>query len=95
MQKQTFQSKKYKEQYGAVQSKEVKVFKLNRISTKISLILSDRETVWNEKQDIKLKERLQLKLQKAEKAKDYTKKLLQDCKSWEGPSTTMDELRIV
>ena len=70
-----------------------KVFKLNRISTKISLILSGRETVWNEKQDIKLKERLQLKLQKAEKAKDYTKKLLQDCKSWEGPSTTMDELR--
>ena len=58
-----------------------KVFKLNRISKKISLILSDRETLWNEKQQVKLKERLELKLQKAQKAKDYTKKLLQDCKS--------------
>ena len=59
-----------------------KVIKINRISRKISLILADRETVWNDKQQMKLKERLELKLKNAQKAKDYTKKLLQDCKSW-------------
>ena len=59
-----------------------KVMKINRISRKISLILAARETVWNEKRQTKLKGRLELKLKKAQKAKDYTKKLLQDCKSW-------------
>ena len=70
-----------------------KVIKINRISRKISLILADRETVWNDKQQMKLKERLELK--KAQKAKDYTKKLLQDCKSWGGPCTSVDELHQV
>ena len=73
-------------------SKEIKV---NRISRTISLILSEQETIWNEKQQIKLKERLELKLKKAQKAKDYTKKLLQDCKSWGGPCTSVDELHQV
>ena len=48
-----------------------KAMKINRISRKISLILAARETVWNEKQQTKLKERLELKLKKAQKAKDY------------------------
>ena len=69
-----------------------KIVKVNRISRKICLILSDRENSWNEKQQVKLKERLELKLKKAQKAKDYTKKLLQDCKSWGGPCTSVDEL---
>ena len=73
-------------------SKEIKV---NRISRKISLILSERETIWNEIQQIKLKERLELKLKKAQKVKEYTRKLLQDCKSWGGPCTSVDELHQV
>ena len=40
-------------------------------------------------------ERLELKLKKAQKAKDYTRKLLQDCKSWGGPCTSVDELRYI
>ena len=48
-----------------------KTVKVNRISRKICLILSDRENSWNEKQQVKLKERLELKLKKAQKAKDY------------------------
>ena len=36
-----------------------------------------------------------MKLKKAEKAKDYTKKLLQDCKSLGGPCTSVDELQEV
>ena len=72
-----------------------KAMKINRISRKISLILAACETVWNEKQQTKLNERLELKLKKAQKVKDYTKKLLQDCKSWGGPCTTVDELHKV
>ena len=72
-----------------------KTVKVNRISRKICLILSDRENSWNEKQQVKLKERLKLKLKKSQKAKDYTKKLLQDCKSWGGPCTSVDELHQV
>ena len=58
-------------------SKEVKI---NNLSRKISLILSDRERNWNENQTMKLNERLALKLKKSKKAMDYTGKLLQDCK---------------
>ena len=58
----------------------------------MSSILSERETTWNENQKIKLKERIEWKLKKASKAKDYTKQLLQNCKSWGGPCTSVDEL---
>ena len=70
-------------------SKEVKIKNLSR---KISLILSDRERNWNQNRTMKLNERLDLKLKKLKKAMDYTRKLLQDCKSWGGPCTSVDEL---
>ena len=66
--------------------------KVNRISRKMSLILAERETKWNATQDMQMKERLELKLKKSQKAKDYTRKLLEDCKSWGGPVTSTDEL---
>ena len=74
----------HKKQHATLQVE--KKLKVDQISRKISLILLDLETLWNAKQEVKLKERLELKLKKAEKAKDYTRKLLQDCKSWEGPA---------
>ena len=40
----------------------------------------------------KLKERIDKKLKRANKSKDYIKKLLTDCKSWFGPCTSMDKL---
>ena len=43
-------------------------------------------------QQEKLKERLKEKLVKAKKGKGYIKKLLQNCKAWGGPCTTVDEL---
>ena len=46
-----------------------------------------RVTKWNEHQELKLKERLNAKLKKCAKAKDYTRKLLDYCKSWGGPCT--------
>ena len=69
--------------------------KVDKISRKISVLLSEREAKWNEKQQLKLKERLEVKLKKATKSKDYTKKLLQNCKSWGGPCTSIDELRLI
>ena len=47
-----------------------------KLSQKISTIPSQRESIWIEKQ----KERAELKIKQAIKAKDYTKKLLQRCK---------------
>ena len=47
-----------------------------------------RYSKWNEAQNKKLKERLENKLVKAIKAKDYVKKLLSNCKTWEGPCCT-------
>ena len=40
----------------------------------------------------KLKKRIEMKLRKTVQAKDYVKKLLQECKTWGGPCTTADEL---
>ena len=44
---------------------------------------------------MKMKERLELKLKKSQKVKDYTIKLLEDCKSWGGPITSTDELHYI
>lgn len=52
-----------------------KAFKIDKVSKKISAILSERETQWNEAQNKKLKEKLELKLEKAIKAKDYVKRI--------------------
>ena len=64
--------------------KKKRVVKIDKVSKKIFAILSKRETQWNEVQKQKLKEKLELKLEKAIKAKDYVKKLLTNCKSWRG-----------
>ena len=40
-----------------------------------------------------LKEQIQLKLAKGRKAKDYSKCLLQECKTWGGPFTSTTELQ--
>ena len=64
--------------------KNKRVVKIDKVSKKIFAILRKRETQWNEVQKQKLKEKLELKLEKAIKAKDYVKKLLTNCKSWRG-----------
>ena len=53
--------------------KNKRVVKIDKVSKKIFAILSKRETQWNEVQKQKLKEKLELKLEKAIKAKDYLK----------------------
>ena len=61
-----------------------------RLESKIA-----REDKLKEEQKEKLKERLEQKLEKAKKSKDYTRRLLKDCKSWGGPCTSVDELKNV
>ena len=68
-------------------------YKIDKTSRKICTILLERETKWNDKQKSKLKERLEMKLQKAVNSKDYTRRLLQNCKSWGGPCISVEELQ--
>ncbi|KAG1655467.1 NADH dehydrogenase [ubiquinone] 1 alpha subcomplex assembly factor 3 [Nymphon striatum] len=71
-------------------SKEIKIDKLSRT---LAAILSCREAQWDVLQHEKLKTRLEAKLNKRKKSEDYTKKLLQNCKSWRGPCTSLEELQ--
>ena len=68
--------------------------KVDKISKKTAEILNqDREERSNQSQQEKLKQRLEEKLKKSARAKDYTRKLLQNCKSWGGPATSIEELK--
>ena len=67
--------------------------KFDKISKKIAEILNQREERWNQSQQKKHKQRLEEKLKKSARAKDYTRKLLQNCKSWGGPATSIKELK--
>ena len=62
--------------------KKKKAVKIDKVLKKISAILSERKTQWNEVHKEKLKEKLEPKLEKAIKAKNYAKKkILTNCKS--------------
>ena len=67
--------------------------KVDKISKKTAEILNQREERSNQSQQEKLKQRLEEKLKKSARAKDYTRKLLQNCKSWGGPATSVEELK--
>ena len=53
--------------------------KVDKISKNIAEILNQREERLNQSQQEKLKQRLEEKLKKSARAKDYTRKLLQNC----------------
>ena len=63
----------------------------DKISKKIAEILNQHGERWNQSQQEKLKQRLEEKLKKSARAEDYT--LLQNCKSWRGPATSIEELK--
>ena len=71
---------------------KTKELKITKMSHTIASILSNWEETWTANQKERLQQRLQEKLIKCRKAKDYTKKLLDSCKSWGGPCTSVDEL---
>ena len=67
--------------------------KIDKISKKIAEILNQREEKWNQSQYEQLKQRLEDKLKKSARTKDYTQKLLHNCKSWGDPATWIEELK--
>ena len=65
-------------------------------SRKLTKLLDEREKRWNDAQKEKAEERIESKLSQALRTKDYTRKLLIDCKSWSGPFTSPQEmLRVI
>ena len=74
--------------------KSKKEFKLDKLSKKLLIILLNHETNGNSLQQEKLKKnKLEQKQRKARKQKITQKKLLQNCKSWSGPCTPVEELQ--
>lgn len=71
-----------------------KIVKVDRISQKICLMLSDRENSWNDKQQVKLKERLRVEVKEGNQSKRLYKETLAKL-SWGGPCTTVDKLHEV
>ena len=69
-------------------SKQVKI---NKISPKLAAILSCREDPWTPNQKEKFKQRVKEKLKCVRfiKVKDYTKKLLSNCKTRDGPCSSV------
>ena len=55
-------------------------------------LLNDMEMVWADEQKELKKAKILEKLEKAKNVAKYTQKLLQICKSWRGPVTSVEEL---
>ena len=68
---------------------------VDKVSRKICEALAIRESVWTDAQKVKFKERIEMKLTAAKKSQNYTAKLLDRCKSWGGPCTSVNELHEV
>ena len=59
--------------------------KVDKLTKQISKLFSHRKKNWTQEQKQRLGERIQQKLVKGRKGKDYGKHLLQECKTWGGP----------
>jgi len=68
---------------------------VDKISRKICETLAIRESAWTAQQKEKFKDRIETKLAAAKKSQNYTVKLLERCKSWGGPCTSVNELHEV
>ena len=68
---------------------------VDKIARNITKLLDVRGLKWDDKQKGKLKQWLQEKANKAERAKDYAKKLLKDYKAWGGPCASCEDLLAV
>ena len=62
-------------------------------SSKIIMhMLTEREKKWTEGQKVKMKKKLDEKFKKGSNETNLMKKLLADCKSWNGPFTSGEEM---
>ena len=72
----------YKSKTGLVQN----------ITKQVKHVLQVWETKWYAQQKMLMKVRIQAQFEKLNNQKDYSRKLLKDCKSYQGPCVSADEL---
>ena len=70
-------------------------FGVEKIAEKVMLMLTDRETNWDDQQKIKLQLQLTEEVENGRKTQDYIKTMLVDCKTWDGPCASVDELELI
>ena len=66
--------------------KSKRASKVDKVCKQITVALQEREREWTKDQRRKMTLRIEEKMRKALNEKDYTRKLLKDCKSWTGPA---------
>ena len=71
------------------------VQKINKVTRIIQELLTKQEIEWTEAQKELLKQRIFAKMAKAEQTLKYQDRLLVKCKSWSGPSTNTEELKVI
>ena len=65
---------------------------VEKVTGCVERLLRLREKEWTENQKCLMKERIQIKQNKAKKSQIYQHKILRECKTWSGPCTTIEEL---
>ena len=65
---------------------------VTKLSTDILKQLNKREEEWTMEQKVLHRKKIEEKTQQARHSSEYTNKLLQKCKSWGGPVTSVEEL---
>ena len=67
----------------------------DKVIKMVAANLNKGEKIWTDEQMIIHKQKIEEKLKQAEKQGQYTNKLLGQCKSWNGPVTSVEELNAI
>ena len=67
----------------------------DKVLKMIAVTLNQREKTWTDEQMIIHKQKIEAKMKEAEKQGQYTNKLLVQCKSWNGPVSSIEELNAI
>ena len=70
-------------------------FEVEKILQKMAPLLTDREINWDDQEKMKLKLTVIKKIENGRKTKDYIKTMLVDCKLWDGPCASVNELQLI
>ena len=68
---------------------------VQNIIKQVKSVLQAQETEWNAWQKMLMKARIQAKFEKLNNQKDYSRKLLENCKSWGSPYLSVEELQTI
>ena len=87
----SFKAKGIRTDMTLYQAQQTNICTLTR---KIQSMLFHREADWTKGQRELQTERIMIKMGKAKKEQEFTKRLLESCKSWGGPCTTPNQIEI-